>query len=359
MNISTLPQSEHTDFELIVHIGTGKTGTSSIQKSLQENRSELQRQGMDYWGMWLEYAPANLYSWQRRGAGYEQFWNKEQNDFEEQVYEVLRRSVQESTESGISRAIWSSESIFDHQERLIPVLLKMKSLGVRICVVVYFRNPASWAQSAYVQWGIKHKTYPGPIKTFSEWAITHNAEFSGKLSPWLDSFECVRVRNFDSQGDVVSDFFNVVSIVPDALKSFRINETPSNEELALRALFNNRNERPALPMHFDKVFQYPLIRTGESIVQMMDRYLPTDEDLAHFQNERGKDIDRLNKFLQDEGQQPLKREAPLAKKFSLNDGLLMSMLAQMVLLQGRKISVLEKELKALRVVVDGIINTAV
>lgn len=345
-------QSQLSDFELLVHIGTGKTGTSSIQKTLQENQPELQRQGVNYWGMWLEYAPVHIHGWQRRGAGYNQFWNKEQNVFDKQVYEVLYASINQSIENGIFRAIWSSESIFDHNERLIPVLLKLVSLGVRIRIVVYFRNPASWAQSAYVQWGIKHKTYSGPIKTFDEWAGTARADFSAKLAPWLDSFECVHVRNFDSQSDVVTDFLSVVGIESEAINSFWVYETPSNEEVALRALFNDRNERPALPMHFDEVFRYPSFRVGESIVQLMNRYLPTDEDLLRFQEQRSTDIDRLNEILIAQGQQPLRHEAPLAKKFSLNDGLFTSILAQMVLLQGRKISVLEKGLKELREVVD-------
>ncbi len=42
---------------------------------------------------------------------------------------------------------------------------------------------------AYAQWGLKHKTYAGPLQPFERWIETKTATFATRLRPWLDAFD--------------------------------------------------------------------------------------------------------------------------------------------------------------------------
>jgi hypothetical protein len=46
---------ETTGPRLIVHVGMGKTGTTSLQKALQESEEVLRAQKSAYLGMWLKF----------------------------------------------------------------------------------------------------------------------------------------------------------------------------------------------------------------------------------------------------------------------------------------------------------------
>jgi len=47
--------SEAIKPKLIVHIGMGKTGTTSIQRALRISTKELDSKGVKYLGMWFEF----------------------------------------------------------------------------------------------------------------------------------------------------------------------------------------------------------------------------------------------------------------------------------------------------------------
>lgn len=55
--------------ELILHIGAGKTGSTSVQFTLQRSREQLAAQGLGYLGLMLEEAEAARdMDWSVRGA---------------------------------------------------------------------------------------------------------------------------------------------------------------------------------------------------------------------------------------------------------------------------------------------------
>lgn len=100
---------ESPPFRLTVHVGAGKTGTSSIQATLLSNQSELNEQGIHYMGLMLEQAPLKKYLWQKQ-RDTEAFSELDGETRRQQALEVIRNSVKKFQDKGISHAIWSNES---------------------------------------------------------------------------------------------------------------------------------------------------------------------------------------------------------------------------------------------------------
>ena len=146
-----LPKSP--PFRLTVHVGAGKTGTSSIQKTLLSNQSELNEQGIHYMGLMLEQAPLKKYLWQKQ-RGTEAFSELEGETRRQQALEVIRNSVKKFQDKGISHAIWSNESFLKRPNMVMDILRQLRSDGVDIEIIAYVRRHDAWMKSAYIQWGL-------------------------------------------------------------------------------------------------------------------------------------------------------------------------------------------------------------
>ena len=262
-------------FRLIFHIGAGKTGTSSIQASLNEARQQLNEEGYDYWGLMLEFAPVILYQWQKASASKE-FLSLDPQTATEQVTNVLSQSISSAQASGIHTAEW----FFGRHSSVIPALKALEEAGVEIQTVAYVRRHDAWAKSAYVQWGLKHKTYRGPLIPFKDYIKKRPVAFAGTLRPWLEAFpDTFLLRNFDEAGNVVDDFRTTLGITAE-LPDVRTNESPSPEELFFRSLYNNTVRDEAPPVNFDRLFQTNQITVHGSPVCWLQSLLPTDSDLG-------------------------------------------------------------------------------
>lgn len=151
--------------KIILHIGAGKTGTSSIQKMLFDNQKELKRQGYYYLGFMLENAYKKKYTWQKRTPANDDFFSLPMQQAFEEMYEILNDTIKKAEQDDIHTLIWSNESFFGNRKPLMEVLKKLKEKNIELRVVAYIRRHDSWAQSAYLQWGIKHKTYTGKLQS--------------------------------------------------------------------------------------------------------------------------------------------------------------------------------------------------
>ncbi len=161
---------------------------------------------------------------------------------------ALTEAIKYVSTQGITRAIWSNESIFDTSSLVIPVLTKLIELGINIHIIVYIRRHDAWLRSAYLQWGIKHKSYLGKIKSFSEWSKENFSNYAAKLDPWLkqQKWATIAVKNFDVTGDVVKDFFEYCDLYDPSIHIVRSNETPNNVCLAIWAMYNAQFDRVVL-----------------------------------------------------------------------------------------------------------------
>ncbi|MDD2828451.1 MAG: hypothetical protein PHW18_02625 [Sulfuricurvum sp.] len=329
---------------LIFHIGAGKTGTSSIQQTLKAHSNFLKKQGIWYVGLMLEGAEERIYDWQR-AAAIEDFHALTDEEIDEQLLEVFKSILSSAKRNNIHTIIWSNESFYSRNQRFHPCLKKIEQLGIDIEIVAYVRRYDSWSRSAYAQWGIKHKTYMGEIRPFKEWIKARMPNFYTPLKIIEDEFPGqLKVRNMDAVKDAVKDFLQLCDIDPDKFENIRSNESLSNEELFLRALFNNRYENPVLPDQFDRVIASKA--TYEiSPAEYMATLLPQSDDMQMVMEATENDRTLLNELLKVQGQEPVKGSASAIKSVEVNSEKLLFGLCEIMLQQSIRIQRLEKTLR--------------
>lgn len=295
--------------KLVVHIGHGKTGSSSIQETLLQNTPILSSQGIKYLGLVLEHADTeSKLPWQRMGGSDAFFDGISAADASEQLYDVLSNCISKLRQNGFSLAIWSNEWLATRGAHVYPALERLKESGTDVEVQCYVRRHDKWAQSAYLQWGIKDKSNEGPIRDFDAWLEVFGQRdflFSPSLHSWDDIFGSkLRVFNYDSAGDVVQHFLvaNGISDVTPVTE----NVTPDQILLAAQSVFNALKKRRVRPVEFGKISRL-VARSDENrtVLPPLDRLTPTVEVLHEIVASRQADIDDVNMFLARSGEPPL------------------------------------------------------
>ena len=300
--------------KLVVHIGHGKTGSSSIQETLLHNTPILARQGVKYLGMMLEYADVEgRLPWQRLDGSDAFFDGISASDASEQLYDVLNRCISDLRRDGFSLAIWSNEWLATRGAHVYPALKKIKDSGTDIEIQCYVRRHDRWIQSAYIQWGIKDKSYEGPIKTFEEWLEEfgeRDISFAPTLHFWDDLFASrLRVFNYDSAGDVVEHFLRSNGISGASL--IKENVTPDQVLLAAQSVFNGRKRRRVSPIEFGPVSRF-VTRADENgaVLPPLDLLTPSVGSLQEIVASRRDDIEDVNRFLLRSGEPSLSFASP-------------------------------------------------
>lgn len=282
--------------KLIVHIGQGKTGTSSVQYTLTKNENLLLKNGYKFLGYDLQ-----------NSLGY----NKKSNYFDSdnlykkkhsEIYKLLDEECSSEENYGLT-LIWSNESIFN-KVAFIPVL-KLLSDKYEILIIGYVRRHDLWAKSAYIQWGIKHKMYRGYVQDFETWSKNSKGiSYSKKLKMWDEAFhDKLIVHNFDAISDVVKDFMTILGI--EDSKQVRNNETPTNELLYLWSLFNSKDPEPKHPDQFEKFASKMGFYSDffhEYLSFDFTKILPTSTRVTEVMEEQKEDILEANRVLRAKGQ---------------------------------------------------------
>jgi hypothetical protein len=332
---------------LIVHIGTGKTGSSSIQKTLATNADGLRAQGVRYLGLMCEEAPRKLFLWQKPG-GWPDLLKLGEAAAREQLEAVLAASLTQFAEAGMKRALWSNESIFGNDNIVIPVLKRLESSGVRSHVIVYIRRHDAWVRSAYVQWGIKHKTYPGPVKPFPDWYRDQKISFFAGLRPWLDhSWQDIAVRNFDACGDVVVDFLDYYGLAGADIAPRWDNETPNPVALALWAIYNSQVETPVLPIELQRLLVQSGLLQKASVGCDLADLLPTEADIETVTRDLESDRRKINEVFRRFGQPEMATSRLKPKAMTVSQGEINAALLLMIKHQSDQINALRAKVQRL------------
>nr|ADI18728.1 hypothetical protein [uncultured Rhizobiales bacterium HF4000_32B18] len=230
---------------IVFHVGMGKTGTTSLQRALGGAGAALGEQKARYLGMWFE----------RLGAGYEGFAGlralaradaAEQQALAERFAAGL---LAEAAASGVETFVHSNESIFERAAALTPFFERLAA-RMPVGVVAYLRPPREWLPSAFAQWGVWHKTQPGPVPDF--------ATLAGKLIrtydaitvwPQVAGVELV-VRRFGRDTEIVADFGAAAGLALPA-EPTRHQTRAEPAEMVLRGLYNDRFQGPVMPGQFN------------------------------------------------------------------------------------------------------------
>lgn len=330
----------------ILHVGDGKTGSSSIQETLRRHPQRLRERGYWYLGQMLELAPEHRYPWQEKGAA-ESFVRMHRDDAGPQLVEVLRDVLVAAAEQPLHTLVWSNEAFFGRAQNLYAGLEWLRGQGVQIEIVAYVRRHDAWLRSAYAQWGLRHKTYPGPVRRFGEWIRSRRPKQFAPAIEELDRHfpDCVRVRNLDAVGNSVNDFLAILGIPPDVLGEVRINETPAPAELLLRVLLNDRLEGPARGNRFDQLFGRGLAGAA-SPTEYLARLLPDEAALERVRKRAAQDRVALDRILAANGQPPVDTSPMPARPPVVDESALLLMLCGIVVRQALRIEALERRLGA-------------
>ncbi len=253
--------------KLFLHVGMGKTGTSSIQHALSQAEDSLHAQGMHYLGMWFSIVRPQFDGI----PGMRKFMQSDPEVLRMGANAVVQKMEEVKAETGCENFVFSNEDLYGHVERIGPLIEELAK-QVDLKIILYIRDIQSWLPSAYVQWAIRHKTRPGPIRTFREeanrWVGTYRA-----IAVWEERFgEYLTFRKFDKGVDVIEDFGQTIGVtIPPVEK--RVLERGEDVELILRALFNTRFKTEVFPERFNSFVMNPNRDVVQTLEEATQKYL--------------------------------------------------------------------------------------
>ena len=306
---------------LVVHIGTGKTGSTAILNFCSSPSAKFQGLGFYYWGLNLEGSNStDPFPWQSP-AGTGKLQKLPPAEAAEQLQQVLLNAVQQLPQG--ATALWSNESIYERPNVYIPLLKSVAAqVDLEILVIAYARSHIGYVASAYKQWGIKHKTYRGQVLGFRDWITTRQdfLSYGKRLALWDSAFsDRFRIVNYNSTGDVVAHINQFLPATVAALHKtadLRVNASPPDYLLALYALYNNQFEETVSPQAFKSLYQrLPLLKSfkGTAFPSLAKLY-PSPDDLPQIKQLMGEDASLVNAMLRRHG------EPALPESFELPPG---------------------------------------
>jgi len=334
--------------KLLVHIGAGKTGSSSIQKTLRANQEHLKANGFKYLGLMLEHVEEKSdFDWNFIG-GSDLFFEHDPEKVISQASKVLRAEIESLRDGSIHTLIWSNEWMFTRDAWIVPILNKIRDDGNEVEIVCYVRRHDKWAQSAYSQWGIKHKTYKGPLRNFREWKAGRSFNFLPSFQPWQDAFEgSCNLFNYDTSGEIVSHFCRKIGYSPQEI--IRDNVTPSSELMAAWAVFNSRFDSEVPAARFESLAnEAGLLAEGSLRGPDLSALYPTPEDMAQIREDCSADFEALNELLGQFNEPLLSNEPFEMRRVDLNESKMDLLLLKLVFSLQRQIGALRDEINRLR-----------
>ena len=292
--------------KLIVHIGHGKTGSSSIQQTLLSGRDILLIRNSLFWtyaGAWWRVEPSH---WQKR-SGSDIFFANARDPLTANGEMPFVGVPSQCDRDGVTKAIWSNEWLAPRSGMVLPALQKIAESGHEIEIQCYVRRHDKWAISAYSQWGLKHKSYDGRVRDFESWMPVfggRSIRFADDIKPWHDAFsDKLKVFNFDAIGDVVEHF--LVNNQIAGVRPINENVSPSAVEIAAQAVFNSKHPISMRPSEYDKVASLLRRDAGTEQPTTIDKLFPSQDALKTLLDDRRDDIATLNEHLARNGQPEL------------------------------------------------------
>lgn len=337
---------------LLVHIGTGKTGSTAIQHALTTSGSVLREKGVHYWGLNLEgcHPSAHRHSWQRE-SGTPEIQQLSVAEASRQLRDALDMALGQLQDGEL--AIWSNESICERPAVYVPVIRDaLAGAGAQGTIVCYVRNHRAYVNSAYKQWGVKHKTYAGRILSFRDWVRNRIPFLSyGKhVATWDAAFsDRMRLVNYDDLPDVVQHF---AGYLPEpsllGIPKSRLNQAPPQALIGLYALHNNQRNSAVPPSEVQALLErYALAGSHHEMADLASLF-PDADALGEAEELLREDSALVNGLLRRHGQPELAqgkrdKDDPALTTDAVQTSLL-SVLLRMLMMQEERISELEKQL---------------
>ena len=233
--------------KFIFHVGMGKTGSTTIQAALAENSSVLAAKGYLYLGQWLGIVRPEFDEF----AGFQLFLEQSPREFDISSFLFLNAAEDVNIGRKLDKFIVSNEQYLENVAKTEPFFRGISRRG-ELEIIIYVRPPATWLPSAYMQWGVIHKTNLGRLESFSVQARELMKQY-GYIRQWRELFgSAVTVRAFDDKLDVVKDISDHLQV---ELVSHlgRHQGRPGVSEALLRGMCNNVHRGIAFPDFYDEI----------------------------------------------------------------------------------------------------------
>ncbi len=255
--------------ELILHIGIGKSGTSSIQHLLRENRDVLKERGILYVGYMFDRLENKVCEWQTvKGT---QIFNKSDKSIrEEQLKLVLNEAIKEAKKSHCHQILWSNEALADMT--FLPELVRKLFKG-KMTTIAFVRRHDSWVAR-----------YP---HTYYE-----------KLSLWKDSSDNLIVKNFEKYSNITKVFFELINIDIDVSEANeKRNKSGDMFDLLSAAVFNSLDPHPSLYTETQE-----FVKGRAFTIDWFNNKLPDQESIERVFQSTASDREQLNTLMSEEDQ---------------------------------------------------------
>ena len=270
--------SEGVKLKLILHVGTPKTGTTSLQKYFDKKQSKLRRKGVLY--------PHNLDKVQNPTAPKHHWFEKIlQTTHLEQLLENVKNVISQ-VKIDTHTIILSSEGVYNHwwdfPEQSKVVLSELVEL-FDLQLWVWFREPLEFIERYYKQCIRNPQLVGNPCygKDLSfgqmldiEWFSQH-LNYQGFVSECQALFGKTKVSIFKYEGDVVQQVSEMLGLAtPHDNPTLRKNRSLNNASISLlRAL--NRYDIKAK----DKQILMPHIRSINEVLNSYENEPIIDAEL--------------------------------------------------------------------------------
>lgn len=216
--------------ELFLHIGFGKTGTTSIQSFLNSERINLIDAGILY----PEAGQIN--------SGHHLLASLGEHEILEKTVNEYRKIVDEIKASPCQKIIISSENLCFMSEKYVAQIFSLFS-EFQTKIIFYVRPQSELIESTYLEWVKAGKKY---TRTLAEFFKLHSGGFNfiKRLDPWRRAFgeENIILRCYGENAQHIDSRYDILNVlqVPD-----KIMELVKNH--------NNKVLNPSLSPEFCKL----------------------------------------------------------------------------------------------------------
>ena len=137
---------------IYLHIGVGKTGTSSLQHFLAQFKNEVERQGFHILKTGCD---PHIAAHHQLALSFG-FSKKNNEEFSEEVYQALKREIQSVK---LKNIIISSETFHSHVSKTKLQNLRRAMLDQQVKIILYVRRQDEWIDSAFRQFSEMDNIY--------------------------------------------------------------------------------------------------------------------------------------------------------------------------------------------------------
>ncbi len=302
---------------LVLHIGTHKTGTTSIQKFCARNRARLRAGGVwypdyDLIGKESHYAhhhlanaiaglptsrgqradAARFFEAARAQAGAREIVLVSAEAFSRHVSPPVELAANEYQVAGTDERYWAGRRAFVEQ-----VAAAVGSEDVEVVAVL--RRQDECAESMFKE-RVKGTSYAEPFEDYLE-GFSHRFRYFDQLSVWAEFFPKVRALAYEDLAgcpDLVAAFFDTLHVpLEDGLERVRrLNVSMSNDLIAYKRELNRSGRDEGELYEIAELMQSDEFQQGLDLDQGSTLWPSVERRLAYLEKFRQQNAEVLRHF---------------------------------------------------------------